>query len=388
MKILFVTTTLGTRGGIQRVTTVKANCFADMKGNQVAIAFSDRLGWPENSIHPLSEKVKVYDMDCPFGDRVPKRFDIFWRFPQKAIRLRKRIKAVVEDFNPDVIISTGQFEKYIIPFVKLFRRRFVTIREYHFSSNYRQIEYRVRNGKDSFKPKLINWVENNLLAPLFDGNYLLTRQDKEENLRNSKYFNYMWNPSSFKSVDHIDFREKAHIVVAAGRLTKQKNFQDLLKIWAKTKRLDWKLRILGDGEDRSMLESLADELDIAGSVEIVGYTDKVQQYMKDASIFAGTSTFEGFMLVLCEAMSQGCAPISYQTPYGPNDIISDGINGCLIPMYDTESFSTKLSQLIADTTLRENIAKAALQRSRDFDVNTICNKWITEYKNLLNIRRK
>lgn len=59
MKILFVTTTLGTRGGIQRVTTVKANCFADMKDIQVAIAFSDRLGWPENSIHPLSEKVKV-----------------------------------------------------------------------------------------------------------------------------------------------------------------------------------------------------------------------------------------------------------------------------------------------------------------------------------------
>lgn len=386
MRILFITTTLGTRGGIQRVTTVKANYFADMPGNEVAIAFSDRLGWPENSIHPLSEKVKVFDMESPFWDRVPKRFDILWRFPQKALKLRSKIKHMISEFNPDVIISTGQFEKFIIPFVHFFGRKYIIVREYHFSSNYRQIEYRVRNGRDSLKPRLINYFENSIVAPLYDGNYLLTQQDKVENHKNNKHFSYIWNPTSFVVENEEILKEKKHIVLAAGRLTPQKNFSDLIKIWGKTARRDWILRILGTGEEQEKLIELVRELNLADSVQLVGYSNEVETEMKGASIFAATSLFEGFMLVLAEAMSQGCVPISYNTSYGPEDIITDRSDGFLIPLSNLELYAEKLSFLIESEERRESMALKALTRAQDFDISVICNRWMEEYQCL--IKRK
>lgn len=383
MRILFVTTTLGTRGGIQRVTTVKANQFAEIPGNEVAIAFSDRLGWPENAIHPLSPKVRVFDMESPFWDREPKRFDILWRFPAKALRLRRKIKEVVDEFKPDVVISTGQFEKYIIPFVRIFNRKYITVREYHFSSDYRQLEQFTRHGKVTWKPRLINFFENTLVSRLFDGNFLLTRQDKDEHFKNAGRFDFMWNPSSFEIIDKIDFSQKSKTVLAAGRLTDQKNFKELLKIWAVTDRADWRLRIIGDGEHKEDLKALAVKLGIADSVEIAGYSNAVQQEMNSASIFVGTSRFEGFMLVIVEAMSQGCVPVSFKTPYGPADIIEDGKNGFLTEMHDDSTFARKLSELIADENLRRRMAEAARIRAKEFDVTAICRQWMDKYAALL-----
>lgn len=383
MKILFVTTTLGTRGGIQRVTSVKANCYADMPGVEVAIAFTDRLGWPNNAIQPLSPKVKVFDLDSPFWDREPKRFDILWRFPQKALRLRQKLKGVIDEFAPDVVISTGQFEKYVLPLVKPFGRKFILVREYHFASNYRQIEQKVRYGKITFKPKLINWIENKLLSRFFDSNFLLTRQDLEENKLTGERFDYMWNPSSFDVNDSSVLESKEYVILAAGRLTKQKNFRSMIKIWAKTDRLDWKLRIIGEGEDKQQLIRLVQELGVTDSVEIVGFSSEVQEEMRRASIYVATSTFEGFMLVLVEAMSQGCVPISFRTSYGPEEIISDGINGYLTDMHDIDTFAKLLSELISNQELRHNMAQSALLRAHDFDVETICSQWMDKYNKLL-----
>lgn len=382
MRILFVTTTLGTRGGIQRVTTVKANCFAEMPGNEVAISFTDRLGWPENSIHPLSPKVKVFDLDSPFWDREPKRFDIFWRIPRKAFVLRSKILDVINSFNPDVVISTGQFEKYVLPFVKPFNRNFILIREYHFASNYRQIEQMVRFGRTTWKPRLINYFENKLLSRLFDSNFLLTKQDKEENALNGHRFDYMWNPTSFDIADSNIVVKKEKIVLAAGRLTKQKNFSDLIHIWNKTQHDNWKLRIIGEGEDKETLRLLTIKYDLTDSVEIVGFSNDVKTQMQKASIFVGSSTSEGFMLVLVEAMSQACVPISYRTPYGPAEIITHGEDGFLTEMHDVDIFASHLTDLIADTELREKMALNALQRAKTFDVNEICSEWIKKYDNL------
>lgn len=384
MRILFVTTTLGTRGGIQRVTTVKANQFAEIPGNEVAIAFSDRLGWPENAIHPLSPKVRVFDMESPFWDREPKRFDILWRFPAKALRLRAAIKAVIDEFKPDVVISTGQFEKYIIPFVRIFNRKYITVREYHFSSDYRQREQYARFGKITWKPRLINYFENNIVSRLFDGNFLLTEQDKDEHFKNACRFDFMWNPSSFDIVDKINFEKKSKVVLAAGRLIAPKNFQELLKIWAITDRADWRLRIIGDGEYKDALKKLVNELGIEDSVEIAGYTSAVKDEMYSASIFVATSRFEGFMLVVVEAMSQGCVPVSFKTPYGPADIIEDGKNGFLTEMHDDRAFAKRLSELIAREDMRRRMAEAARARAKAFDVKTICQMWMDKYEKLLN----
>ncbi len=90
------------------------------------------------------------------------------------------------------------------------------------------------------------------------------------------------------------------------------------------------------------------------------------------------------MLVIVEAMSQGCVPVSFKTPYGPADIIEDGKNGFLTEMHDDRAFAKRLSELIAREDMRRRMAEAARARAKAFDVKTICQMWMDKYEKLLN----
>lgn len=270
MRILFVTNSLGAKGGIERVTMVKANCFAEMHGVEVAIAFSDRLDWPNNAIHQLSSKVKTFDMQCPFWDIKPTRFGLFGGYLKNLLVLRKKVKKVIVGYQPDVVITTGQFEKYVLPFVSFRKRKYILVREYHFASNYRQIEEKVRSGRVSLKSRYLNWFESNIISRFFDKNYLLTKRDIIDNHLFGKQFDYMYNPSTFEIACPEIIASKKHIVLAAGRFTQQKNFPELIEIWSKVDRGDWILKILGDGAEMGLIKSLIAKYDISDSVELAG----------------------------------------------------------------------------------------------------------------------
>ncbi len=179
----------------------------------------------------------------------------------------------------------------------------------------------------------------------------------------------------------IDIDNKEKNIVAVGRLHPVKGFERLLASWkyVAKKHPDWKLTIIGDGEENQTLTELADKFEISNSVIFTGALphDDVISTMKKASIYAMTSYSEGFPFVLIEAMSCGLPAVAFDVRVGPKAIINDNENGILIENGNIKDFALALCKLIEDRELRLSYSQKALERATDFTEEKIVKKWIS-----------
>lgn len=172
-------------------------------------------------------------------------------------------------------------------------------------------------------------------------------------------------------------REKT--IVAVGRLVEGKGMDRLIKIFAAVhgKAPDWSLHIIGEGEERPALEALIGELGLSDCVKLTGMLSapEVEREMLSASIYASASKSEGFMLALVEGMSCGLAPVAYDVRVGPAYIMTDGVNGYLVPDGDADDFAGHLLKLINEPELMAELSRAALLRAEDFSRENVSRKW-------------
>jgi glycosyltransferase involved in cell wall biosynthesis len=203
-----------------------------------------------------------------------------------------------------------------------------------------------------------------------------------ENYPRNNKFDVVPNPLSIDPPQYSD-APRSNTVIFVGRLSYEKNLPALLRIWAKTKKQGWKLKIVGDGEDRELLQRYAESLNISDSVEFVGWVEDPIPIMSDASLLCLTSLYEGFALVLIEAMATGLPVISYDLSYGPSDIIEDGVNGFLIKNHDEQGFADKLSDVFRHREQIADMSRNAYVASKRFSVDEITDIWIKKYTKLL-----
>lgn len=384
MRLLICTNSIGARGGIERVTIVKANHFAEMEGVEVAICYTDKGSYPYDMIHPLSSAVKAIDAGVSFWDLHPLSLkNLLYTAPKKFIALRNALAHIIADFMPDVVVSTGSYEKYALAFInpsKLTGKPCIKVREYHFNSNYRKFI------KRSFITSATELFENKVLSRLYDKNYLLTKEDLDKNFKGRRDFDYQYNPLPFNWEDEA---QRKDIVIAAGRLVDQKNFAALIRIWAsiEPKVSGWQLWIVGEGEQREMLEELAKNLGVDTTIKFLGFCDDMSKVLSTCKILASTSKYEGFGVSIIEAMACGVVPLSYRTPYGPADIISHGKNGMLVDYMDESMFADTLLSLMQDQDTIRSMQKSAKERAKDFAPELITMQWMNNYKHLLKIKK-
>ncbi len=384
MRILFCTNSLGAKGGIERVTIVKANAFAEIEGNVVAVCFTDRGNYPHDMIHTLSDKVEVIDLGVPFWNLYPLNLrNLLFVAPAKFVKLRSSLKKVIRGFCPDIVITTGSYEKYALASIRpsaILGKPCAKVREYHFCSNYRDY-LPVRSGLASLAASF----EYNILGKMFDMNYLLTREDLEAHFHGRKGFDYMYNPVSFSYCPCIPMAERDKAVIVVCRLTAQKNVHAIIRSWAAIMDdvPEWKLRIVGDGDQRRELEALAVSLGASRSVEFLGFRKDVPELMSRSRILAMTSRYEGFTLNMLEAMVCGTVPVAYKAPYGPLDLITDGVDGVLVDYMDEAQFAERLRSLIMDPFRQEQMSRAACERVKDFMPDRIASRWMNKYNELL-----
>ena len=171
--------------------------------------------------------------------------------------------------------------------------------------------------------------------------------------------------------------QKEKIVLYVGRIDiPQKRPDLLLEIWSNIykEHKDWNLIIVGDGKDLDFLKKYAKSLQL-DNIYFEGQQDPTPYYKK-TSIFCMTSAYEGFGIVLIEAMNMKIVPIAFESFSTVKDIIDNNINGVLVTPFNTKLYAEKLSELMNDDNMRYNLSNNAYLKSRQFQIDAIGNKWL------------
>tara|TARA_B100000575_G_C23137754_1_gene661370 strand:- start:62 stop:1174 length:1113 start_codon:yes stop_codon:yes gene_type:complete len=168
------------------------------------------------------------------------------------------------------------------------------------------------------------------------------------------------------------------VILASGRLHKYKQFDLLIKAFfkLKDKHPDWDLVILGDGEERDMLNNMAMQFDITKRVHLPGSIGNMSEWYERADLFVLSSIVEGFPNVLLEAMTYGLPSISFDCDTGPRDIIQDGDNGILVNPNDKElGLEKAIDKIITNQQLSRKIAKNSILLREKYSISNIIQKW-------------
>ena len=180
---------------------------------------------------------------------------------------------------------------------------------------------------------------------------------------------------SFSPTQHSLLTDKR--VIAVGRYVYQKGFDLLLQAWTIIEKQfsDWELVVFGDG-NREPYEQQMKELGIdRNRCRLNGPTADIQKEYVNSSIFAFSSRFEGFGMVLVEAMACGLPVVSFACPCGPKDIVRDGEDGFLVENGNVDDLAQQLMKLMADDNLRTVFAHRAHQDVQRFNMEHIALRW-------------
>jgi len=161
----------------------------------------------------------------------------------------------------------------------------------------------------------------------------------------------------------------AKYVVAAGRLAPVKRYGDLIRAFAKVavERPDWGLRLYGTGGQQEKLEQLIERLELGDRVTLMGIATPIEPEMAKGSLLAVSSSMESFGMTIVEAMRVGLPVVSTDCPLGPGEIISDGVDGLLVPPRDVDALAAAMLRLINDDELRRRMGRAALDKGASYD---------------------
>lgn len=166
-------------------------------------------------------------------------------------------------------------------------------------------------------------------------------------------------------------------ILAAGRLVPQKGFDLLIEAFAKIvdKAPDWKVKIFGAGKDKEMLQDMIAERHLYNNVLLMGPTQEIEKELTKSSIYALSSRFEGFGMVIVEAMQCGVPVVSFDCPKGPGEIIAHGEDGILVKDGDVDAFADALLELIEDKNKRIKFGKKAVENVKRYTIDEIGKQW-------------
>ena len=380
MKIVYCLNSIRYLGGIQRVTITKANALAELPGNEVHIVVTDN-NEDNFLVQPLSDKVHLTDLGINYydGDSNRSRIGNILVYASKRRKHRVLLYDFLKRIRPDVVISVGQSEKYML--LSMPNRSWKVIREFHFERNYRK--KMARSRIDKLIAVISDYYDFNFKEKRYDKIVVLTDEDRCLNWQGWNNVAVVPNPISFKSQDISNLNNK--VIVSLGRLDFQKNYSSLIRVFIFVCRnhSDWVLKIYGEGSQREQLQRMIDNHGLNENIKLMGKTDDVIQVLNEASIFVLSSIMEGFALVIVEAMECGLPVVSYQCPCGPQDIITGGIDGFLVPVGDEIMMAERICTLIEDEELRRNMGAAAKEKAKRYHIEKITQQWMRLFEDVV-----
>lgn len=369
-KIVFCTPALYSAGGVERVVSYKASYFAEQLGYDVTIIVTEGNG--RDCYFQLSDKVKVINFELGF--------EALWQasFAKKIIlyltkqrQYKKLLKRELMCIRPDFTITTLRRE---INFLSDIPDGSKKIGELHVDrANYRNF---ATNKQNPIKQVFSRWWSNSLLDHI-------CRLDKMVLLTDSAMYDWPELDNKIKIPDPLPFLidENSSLlckrIISIGRFDYEKGNDLLLQVWQKVEKQmpDWQLDIYGNGNRNPYLFQMR-QLGIDSSCcHLHGPIQDVKKEYLNSSVFVLPSRYEGFGLVLIEAMACGVPVVSFDCENGPRSIITDGEDGYLIPTFDIDAFAEKLIRLMCDENLRRLMGEKAQKSAAKYDIDSIGLQW-------------
>lgn len=377
LKIVYVTPALYMAGGVERVLTLKANYFAEHFGYDITIILTEGKGKP--LFYPLSEKIKVINLDINFEElwtcSFLKKIFVYLR---KQRRFRKLLTKELMRLRPDITVSLLRRE---INFINDIKDGSKKVGEMHINrANYRNFN---TERASVFQRLFAKIWSGELVGKLnrLDKLVVLTDKDKEAWMELDNVV-VLPDPLSLTPVAKSQLTAKR--VVAIARYSHEKGIDLLLQSWAKAEKMitEWRLDIFGDG-DWSAYERMIEELEIDRSrCQLHGRTNDVEREYVNSSLFVLSSRFEGFGMVITEAMACGLPVVAFDCPWGPRAIITDGEDGLLVENGNVEALADALARLMGNETLRRSMAEAGVRNVQRFSLESIAGRWKSLFENL------
>lgn len=351
MNIAFITPSLRF-GGRERVLSKLINFFSQKENMNVHIILYAKKREINFEIDPKAIiHIPEFSADC--NEKL---------YALKSLRfIRKTVKA----HNIDTIVSFeekwNRFALLAVAGLKL--RRVISNR----NNPYRDYGFIDR--------KLAQWLYPKVDALIAQTNIAKEVYEKRYRLKKCVVIG---NPIDKLDVDFSKVKRE-NIIICVSRLMKSKNHDRLVKIFSETQNENWKLVLVGgDHGNQNISQKLKDlikSLNLEDKVLLVGASNNVNEYLLKSKIFAFTSEMEGFPNVVGEAMAAQLPVVSYDCIAGPRDMIDDGINGYLVPVYDDKLFIEKLNHLMTNEEERKVMGEKASEKISKFDSETICYKF-------------
>ncbi len=377
MKIVYVVGGLYNLNGMSNILIHKINYLAKNTNNELYIILTERPDLPY--CYDIDSKVNISNFNINFDelDTLPLLKKVRKYLYKK--RLYKRLfKEYLFQIKPDITISALRRE---INFIIDFKDGSKKIGELHFNKN------TYRNINIKYLPSFINkiltqlWL-NNLINKInkLDKFIVLTEEDKKAwgDIKNiiviPNFLSYFPEEGSTLS------SKKA---IAVGRYTWQKGFDLLIKAWSNVHKFhpDWELHIYGTG-DKSEYESLAIKENVNKTVYCHSAEKNIYKRYMQSSIFILSSRYEGFMMVIPEAMSCGLAVVSFDCPCGPKDIINNNLDGFLVENGNIKELEEKINLLIEKEDLRKQMGNMAMKNIRRYNEENVMQQWIDLFNSI------
>lgn len=370
MKIIYCTHSTYNPGGMERVLLNKVTYLSALPEWEVSVVTTDQHQRP--SFYPFPEKVRMTDLEINYSDDNDKGI---WKkitsYLCKRKEHKRKLTALLLKEKPDIVVSLYPSESSFIPDIKDGSKK---VLELHFNKF-----FRIQYGRKGIIGLIDRWRtrQDERIVRRFDKFVVLTNEDKGYwgGLPNIEVIP---NAAIHVSKNYSEVKNKR--VIAVGRLDYQKGFDRLIQAWKLVQHTgrfsDWKLDIFGQGEWRKMLQQMIDKQGLQNTVKINPPTNAILNEYVHSSLLVMSSNYEGFGMVLVEAMSCGVPVISFDCKCGPKDIIQPGINGLLVPNGDIQALADAMMKVMEDEAYRKMLSLNARKVVDTYSEQAVMSQWI------------
>lgn len=376
MKLIYCIRATYNPGGMERVLLNKVTYLVEKLHWEVLIVTTDQQGRPP--FYPFPASVRMIDLGINYSDDNDKRpLGKIAGYLRKRRRHRKALTALLQREKADIVVSLYPSESSFIPDIKDGSKK---VLELHYCKFFR-LQYG-RKGLLGLIDRLRTRQDERIVRR-FDKFVVLTHED-------CGYWGALNNieviPNAALHIAEKRSDVSAQRVIAVGRLDYQKGFDRLIQAWELVQQTNkyggWRLDIFGQGEWHDMLQRMIVEKGLSQTARLNKPTNAIWEEYLHSSILVMSSNYEGFGMVLVEAMACGVPTIAFDCKCGPGDIIEDGVNGLLVKDGDIEGLAAAMTRLMSDGAYRRELSANARKVTDTYSEEAVMALWLNLFTSL------